>query len=268
LDVLQELTAAIRANGGPEYGSATDRDGADYRGISCAFLFRRDRVKLSAPSPLHPVYGGNHGIDLAYPGHRCNGQTSNPKAINGYLQGDQAVFSRSPQAARFEIRSPDPQTGPVTVHCVNNHFKSNPGKYVDRRRAQASLVAAIYRTLAANDPTAHVVVGGDLNVFPRPDEPLPESHPLHPSDQLAQLYEAGLHNLHDDILRAAPASAYTYVYRGVAQTLDHLYVNEVLRGKLASVHAVHVNSDYAPHYPGAEARGLSDHDPVLAVFRF
>jgi hypothetical protein len=43
-DTLQELTLAIRAQGGPTYDAMYDRNGADDRGIVSAFLFRTERV--------------------------------------------------------------------------------------------------------------------------------------------------------------------------------------------------------------------------------
>ena len=65
---------------------------------------------------------------------------------------------------------------------------------------------------------ARVLFGGDLNVFPRPDDPFAPGDALFPSDQLGPLYdEAGMDNLWDELRRRAPASAYTYVFEGQAR---------------------------------------------------
>ena len=45
-DTLQELALRIAALGGPVYDAASDRDGADDRGIVSGFLYRTDRVQL------------------------------------------------------------------------------------------------------------------------------------------------------------------------------------------------------------------------------
>lgn len=127
---------------------------------------------------------------------------------------------------------------------------------------QARFNAACARTLAAYEPDAWIIVGGDLNTFPRPDEPTPEE----PADQLGALYEAGLINLYDRMVAEHPASAYTYVYLGQAQTLDHLFVSPNAFDRLVRAAAVHINSDYTrdERFPG---KAWSDHDPVVAVFR-
>ncbi|HEX2355096.1 MAG TPA: lamin tail domain-containing protein, partial [Micromonosporaceae bacterium] len=49
-DTLQELALTIRAAGGPAYAAAYDRDGADDRGITAAFLYRTDRLTLAKPT--------------------------------------------------------------------------------------------------------------------------------------------------------------------------------------------------------------------------
>ena len=69
------------------------------------------------------------------------------------------------------------------------------------------------------------MVAGDLNVYPRPDDPF---LPPDPSDQLAPLYDAGLHDLYDTVIAADPAAAYSYVFDGQAQDLDHQFVTESL----------------------------------------
>ena len=112
-----------------------------------------------------------------------------------------------------------------------------------------------------------MVYGGDLNVFPRPDDPIATGSQPTPSDQLAPLYEAGLHNLWDNLVADVPASAYSYSFEGQAQTLDHLFVNDALYGDLVQVRAAHINADWPAEFTGDGSRGSSDHDPQVARFR-
>ena len=85
------------------------------------------------------------------------------------------------------------------------------------------------------------------------DEPVPAT----PADQLGALYEAGLHNLWEDLLEDAPSAAYSYVFQGQAQTLDHLFVNPALYGDLVQMRAAHVDAgwpaDFADDGPRASA---------------
>jgi hypothetical protein len=108
-----------------------------------------------------------------------------------------------------------------------------------------------------------VSYGGDLNVFPRPDDPVPSN----PGDQLGPLYEAGLHNLWDNLVADAPASAYSYDFEGQAQTLDSLFVNPALYGDLIQMRATHINADFSADDPANPSRGASDHDPQVARFQ-
>ncbi|OGO13380.1 MAG: hypothetical protein A2Z66_12030 [Chloroflexi bacterium RBG_13_66_10] len=152
------------------------------------------------------------------------------------------------------------------VYLISNHFSSTPDARVGQRTEQAVYNAAIVAALQAADPDARVVLGGDLNVYPRPDDPFAPGHPLHPSDQLGPLYEQGLTNLFDILVVESPASAYSYVFQGQAQTLDQLFFTPSQGADLARVAAAHVNSDWPSDAAGDGARGTSDHDPIVADF--
>jgi hypothetical protein len=146
---------------------------------------------------------------------------------------------------------------------INNHFKSGPDTCVGHRTEQAKYNAAIVAFLQSANPNALIVVGGDLNVYPRPDDIA-----LGASDQLGSLYDPalGLTNMWDVMLEQAPESAYSYVYLGMAQTLDQMFVNAPLLANLKQFRIAHINSDFPADYPGDVARGTSDHDPNVATF--
>ncbi len=105
---------------------------------------------------------------------------------------------------------------------INNHFKSGPDTCVAHRTEQAKYNAALVAFIQAANPSARIVVGGDLNVYPRPDDIAYGA-----SDQLGSLYASslGLKNLWEVLLDQAPEAAYSYVYLGMAQTLDQMFVN-------------------------------------------
>lgn len=273
-DTLQELALAIIAAGGPEYAAAYDRDGRDARGITAAFLYRTDRLSLAAPGT--GVLGADPGVTYRATGLGYNADAQNPKALNAVLPSDvdtstgvdgANVFTRAPQVARFTVAAKPGSTEGFTLWAVSNHYSSGPDARVGQRREQAAYGAAIVSAITTAEPGARVVYGGDLNVYPRPDDPIARSDSDTPSDQLAPLYTAGLHNLWDNLVAEAPSAAYSYVYQGQAQTLDHLFVTDSLYGDLVRMRAAHVNAGYPADYDGDGPRGASDHDPQVARFR-
>jgi uncharacterized protein len=239
-DTLQELALDVAAAGGGTYDAAFDRNGVDYR----------------APG-------------LAY-----NSDVSNPKALNAVLPADvdrsdtdgDNVFTRAPQVAHFKVAASPGGGEDYDLWAISNHFSSGPDGRVGQRIEQAAYAAAIASAVSAADPDARVVVGGDLNVYPRPDDPFAPGDPRFPSDQLGPLYRAGLSNLWDDLVADVPASAYSYTFQGQAQTLDNLFVNGPLHDDLVHVRAAHVNAGWPADFSGDGPRGLSDHDPQVARF--
>ncbi|GIF64924.1 hypothetical protein Ais01nite_29590 [Asanoa ishikariensis] len=270
-DTIQELALTIKAKGGPAYAAAYDRDGADDRGITAAFLYRTDRVALAPAAATDTVLGATPTVSYRAPGLPYNTDVQNPKSLNADLPGDvdtstgvdgSDVFTRAPQVAKFLVAATPGGNEKSVLWAVSNHYSSTPDGRVGQRREQARYGAAIVTAIEQSDPNARVVYGGDLNVFPRPDDPVQNN----PGDQLAPLYDAGLHNLWEDLARDVPASAYSYSYEGQAQTLDHLFVNNPLYSDLVQMRAAHINADWAANYAGDGSRGSSDHDPQVARF--
>lgn len=272
-DTLQELALAISARGGPRYEAASDRDGADDRGIVSAFLYRSDRVELPTADRRDPVLGREPQLSYT-PGYAYNRDVQNPKALNAPLPEDvrgnpdrdgNSVYTRPPQVARFHIWRAGVGAGrPVEVYMLSNHFSSTPDRRVAQRREQSAYNASILAALQAADPGERLLTGGDFNVYPRPDDPLPSA----PSDQLGPIYERGLQNLFDVLVGDVPASAYSYVFQGQTQTLDQQFVSPSLRGDLRQVRAAHINADFPAEFDGDGSRGASDHDPLVSRFAF
>jgi len=267
-DVLQELALKVAANGGPAYDAAFDRDSSDLRGIAPAFLYRTDRVQLLSPAG-DPVLGMSPAV-AGYTAVPLDGDISNPKTLNALLPaGVEAcetswVFPRAPDVGLFRIWRGDIGASVFTdVYVINNHFKSGPDSCIAHRTEQAKYNAALVAYIQAMKPDARIVLGGDLNVYPRPDDIA-----LGASDQLGSLYnpDLGLKNLWEVLLAQAPESAYSYVYLGMAQTLDQMFVNQPMLADMNQFRIAHINSDFPADYPDDVARGTSDHDPNLAAF--
>jgi len=276
-DTVQELALVIAGRGGPTYDAADDRDGADDRGIISAYMYRADRVELARAVPGDPVLGTSPRVLYRGTALNHNFDVQNPKALNAVLPPDvdlstgvdgTNVFTRPVQVALFRVRSETGARGIVDLYILNNHFSSGPNIRVGQRREQAAYNAAVVQALVHHrGPHARIIVGGDLNVFPRPDDPFAPGDALFPSDQLKALYDVGLVNLWDALLDHSPAAAYSYVFEGQAQTLDQLFVTPSLVDVVSRVWAAHVNSDWPEGYAGYGPRGASDHDPQGADFR-
>ncbi|MFI5840678.1 lamin tail domain-containing protein [Catenuloplanes sp. NPDC051500] len=274
-DTLQELALTVSRAGGPAYATAYDRNGADARGITAAFLYRTDRLSLAPAAAGDPVLGASPAVRYRSAGLATNTDVQNPKTLNAVLPADvdtttgidgTNVFTRAPQVGRFTVRAAPGSSDTYTLWAVANHYSSGPDSRVGQRREQAAYGAAIVDAIEASDAQAKVIYGGDLNVFPRPDDPIATAANPVPSDQLGPLYESGLHNLYDDLLADAPSSAYSYSYEGQTQTLDHLFVNDALYADLIEMRAAHINADWSAEDEANGSRGSSDHDPQVARF--
>lgn len=248
------LLAAIVAAGGPRYAVAQvdPADGADGGApggnIRVAFLYDPARVGF-APRP-----GG--AADAAVGLRADGGLDANPGRVEPRDPAwgsapDGSDGSRKPLAAEFEVAG-------RRIVLVAAHLKSKSedqpefGRYQSparpgeaQRLAQAAVLADFVRRLAEADPDAGIAVLGDFNDGGE-------------SATLARLAEAGLMDL---ALTLPPEERYSYVFGGVAEDLDHVLVNEVLRGG-GALDIVHVNAEFLP------SERASDHDPLLARFSF
>ncbi|HEX6474547.1 MAG TPA: hypothetical protein VF114_05610, partial [Candidatus Limnocylindria bacterium] len=277
-DTLQELGLAITAAGGPTYEAVYDRNGADDRGIVSAFMYRIDTVELLPPDADDPVLGDSPTVEYRGAAEPYNTDVSNPKALNADLPDDVdlstgndggKVFTRPPQVGHFRVWRDGIGLSVFTdLYAISNHFSSTPNARVGQRTEQAAYNAAIAAALEEADAD-RVVIAGDFNVFPRPDDPFATGQAygdddIGPSDQLGPMYEAGLDNLWDTLVTDVPRSAYSYSFEGQAQTLDMQWATDGQMTDLVQVRAAHLNADFAADFDGDVARGASDHDPQVA----
>jgi predicted extracellular nuclease len=243
---LQRLVDAIVAAGGPTYqwreiDPVNDQDGGEPGGnIRQVIMFRTDR-----------------GIAFV---DRPGGGSTTPNTVVGTGAGTQLQFSpgRIAPADSAWSSSRKPLAAELTyqghkLFVVVNHFNSKGGDDPLRgrfqppvrssevqRHQQATLIANFVSQLGSADPSANVIVLGDLNDFEF-------------SETVQILRTSGLHDLMDTL---PPNQRYSYEFEGNAQVLDHVMVSGALFAQPSIVFdPVHVNAEFFDQ--------VSDHDPSV-----
>jgi predicted extracellular nuclease len=246
---FQALTDAIVAVGGPQYefrqiDPLNNADGGAPGGnIRVGFLFRTDR--------------GLSFVD------RPGGDATTPTQVVATPSGPQLTLSpgrvdpqneawfepegtRKPLAGEFRFRG-------KKLFVVANHLKSKTqdeplfGRFqppsevtLPQRIAQGAIVNDFVEEILAIDPTANVIVLGDMNDF-------------HFSEAIDALKADDLVNLTDEL---PENDRYTFVFDGNAQALDHILLSDRLAALPHAYDIVHVNSEFAVQ--------ASDHEPAVA----
>jgi hypothetical protein len=243
---LQRLVDAIVAAGGPTYAwrqidPVNDQDGGEPGGnIRQVIMFRTDRgiafVDRAGGGSTTPntVVGSGSGTQLQFsPGRIAPGDTA-------------WSSSRKPLAAELTYQG-------RKLFVIVNHFNSKGGDdplrgrfqppvevSATQRHQQATLVANFVSQIGSADPSANVIVLGDLNDFEF-------------SQTVQILKDAGLH----DLMETLPLNErYSYEFEGNAQVLDHVMVSGGLFSRPSLVFdPVHVNAEFFDQ--------VSDHDPSV-----
>jgi predicted extracellular nuclease len=242
-----KLINAISAAGGPTYAyrqinPTDDADGGEPGGnIRVGFLFNPARVSFTdrpggtATAAVSVV--GNGGVaQLSFSPGRIDPANSNWSE------------TRKPLAGEFVF-----QGKPVIV--IANHFSSKGGDQPlyartqpptrgseTKRGQQAAIVNTFVKQIFAVQPTARVVVLGDINDFEF-------------STTMSNLL-AGT-SMTDLITTLPAAERYSYVFDGNSQVLDHIVTSASLSDRDYDV--VHINSEFADR--------SSDHDPQVVRVR-
>src|SRR5262245_14048842 len=242
---LSQLVAAIAAAGGPTYAwrqidPADGKDGGAPGGnIRQVFLFRTDRGLSFVDRP-----GGDSATPNAVVG---SGARTHLQYSPGRIDPASGAWtaSRKPLAGEFDYRG-------HKLFVVANHFNSKgsddplrgrfqpPNPVTEtQRRQQAHEVADFVSSISAADPTANVVVLGDLNDFEF-------------SETVQILEAAGL----PDLMGTMPLNQrYSYEFEGNAQVLDHVMFSGPLFARSLVSDPVHVNAEFWDQ--------ASDHDPSV-----
>ena len=247
---LRDLVGAIAAAGGPTYAFFdaapvdNSQGGVPGGNIRNAFLYNPDRVELVSSQALTPDLLSSAGV-------------SDPNAFDG---------SRTPLEGTFTFKG-------ESITVINNHFTSRFGStpvfggiqpFVQageaEREAQSQTTNDYVDFLLSADPDANIIVTGDLNTFQFTND-LAEILPGTGDDQV-------LTNL---IPQAeADDDAYTFIFDGNSQVLDHLFVTDSLLAG-AQFDIVHVNNDFPrddnrAQFTDAQVVVASDHEPLVARF--
>ncbi|MEP6649280.1 MAG: endonuclease/exonuclease/phosphatase family protein [Lapillicoccus sp.] len=246
---LGRLTDAITAAGGAAYQWAQinpvdHQDGGQPGGnIRSVFLYNPDSVTL-AP--------GTAGGSTQVVGVSTGADGTATLSLNpGRVDPTNAAWtsSRKPLAAEFVFQG-------RKVIVVANHFNSKGGdqsadaRFQPPNRAsevqrtqQATVLNAFVKDVLAADPNANVVLAGDFNDY-QFSAPI-----LTLTDNDATL---------TDLITTLPENQrYTYVFNGVSQVLDHIFVTEPVAD--VEYQVVHNNAEFADQ--------ASDHDPQVVRIR-
>ena len=188
----------------------------------------------------------SRGIDVAY---LVRGDRAQILDVQQFV-APEGLTSRPPLLIKVQLEMGDENR---VLYILNNHFTSLAGGEAatePRRTAQAAWNVEITNLLRVADPDAHFVVLGDLNSF-------------YDSLPIEVLRESGLRHVFELLPRE---ERYTYIYQGVAQTLDHILVSPSLWAALEEVHVLHTNADFAMPDPEDDSPiHKSDHDPVIVI---
>lgn len=243
-----QLIEAITAAGGPTYSyrqidSVNNSDGGEPGGnIRVGYLFAAGRGVGFAAAPAGDATTAETVTTTAGKPHLA----LNPGRV---APADSAWnASRKPLAGEFTFRG-------KTVFVVANHFVSKGGDdplfgrfqppaqpSETQRTAQAAVVNGFVKQLLSADPSALIVVLGDLN----------------DSDVATAVKTVAGTQLIDLPSTLPIAQRYTYVYEGNSEVLDHILLSKAAAGAYA-YDVVHVNAEFADQ--------ASDHDPQLVWLR-
>ncbi|HEU5269459.1 MAG TPA: lamin tail domain-containing protein [Jatrophihabitans sp.] len=251
---LTKLTAAISAAGGPSYqwseiDPVNDADGGQPGGnIRVVFLYNPDRVSFVSK----PGGDSTTGVTVSTGSDGTAELSLSPGRVDP--TNDAWTDSRKPLAGEFIFNG-------RKVIVVGNHFDSKGGdQSADgrfqppnrtsevQRQQQATVLNDFVHQVLNADPRANIVLAGDFN-----------DYQFSPSMKTLTDNGATL----TDLITTLPADQqYTYVYNGISQVLDHIFVSTPLSSAgpdAVAYDVIHVNSEF-----GAQA---SDHDPQVVRIR-
>jgi predicted extracellular nuclease len=246
---LTKLAEAIKVLG-PEYRWAVidpvnNRDGGQPGGnIRSAFLYNPKRVTL-VPKELG---GGSTDAVAVLKGSDGTATLSlNPGRVDPANVAWNA--SRKPLAGEFVFQG-------RRVIVVANHFNSKGGDQSadgrfqppirsseTQRELQAAVLNQFVDDILAVDANANVVLAGDFNDYQF-------------SKSMETLTESG--KVLRDLITTLPENEqYTYVFNGVSQVLDHIFVTKPVTD--VEYQVLHLNAEFANQ--------VSDHDPQVVRIR-
>lgn len=224
---------------------------------------------------------------------RCN-DPDGPGPMTGADTGD-VLNDRPPLVAELEVNAANGVSFPVTV--IVNHLKAlsgvdseaapDPGfecfvsdgaRNRAKRHQGAVYLAGLVQGRQLANPDENIVLVGDFNAYQFNDGlvdvmgtvlgvPAADDATVQPDDGL-DLVNPDLSTLISTVTN--PDEAYSYIFGGQAQILDHIIVNDdVLADTAPRLEYAHVNADFRRTTDGNDTSTIyrsSDHDPSVAYF--
>jgi endonuclease/exonuclease/phosphatase family metal-dependent hydrolase len=235
--LLQELAQLAAPGCGFTY-AVTHLESPDVRGIDLALLSNPNLVAVQSAEL-------KQGCTVL--------ETSVADARFDCPAGQDALFSRPPLLVELLVGE-----RPFTI--IVNHFKSKLGGEAGTapwRLAQANHVVGLVTAVLANDPDANIIVIGDFNDYEQ-------------APPLLALAEKG--NMENVLLRLPDETRYSFVFGGVSQLIDGIFVTPALQDNVAEVLILHVNADFPDALgvdvsPEALPFKTTDHDLPLLVLQ-
>jgi uncharacterized protein len=262
-----------------------------------------DRINSTcarAPQYVPYLVQGNDqgGINVGFlVSTRSLGLTDRVEALEVTQFGKTAVFNnpdgstallndRPPLLLRAIVHADNGATYPVTV--IVNHLRSlnglddtGPGsagwpsegdRVRNKRGQQAMFLANLVHARQQANPNERIVLLGDFNAFEFNDGYV-DVMGIVRGDETAEpnvisYFDSPITRplIDGSELTVNPDGAYSYVFEGNAQTLDHIVINEPVVLDAADIQVEHarINADFGVHNFGVAGNALrvSDHDPV------
>jgi hypothetical protein len=214
--------------------------------LTNSLLVRADRVRTTGAFAAQGCSDRDYGVIDTY-GEPCP-------------LGQYPLFNRPPLVVDLHVQGE--WDHPVELRLINNHWKSKAGDEeinARRRIMQAAHVAKLVDE-SRSSGTTQIIVLGDLNDFT-------ENAPL----RYLTANESVLIDPLVDVWNYLPVvDAYSYIFNGVSQVLDHILISPDMVQSVANVDVLHVNADFAmcsSESNVATCQAMSDHDPLLIRLR-
>ncbi len=225
----------------PEYGKD---GGMPSMNIRNAILYRKDKLKL-----VERNQGNSYENTKVLLENGKAKLTYNPGRIG--LDSDAFIATRKPLVALFEMDGKH-------IYVIGVHLSSKRGddpiygpqqppirRSEGNRHKQAKYINAFVKEILSKDKEATVVVMGDINDY----------------DFSVTSANIRGNELIDVMGELAPNKRYSYVYEGMSQVLDNIFINKKYKGEV-NVDVIRVNPEFT-RSQGA----FSDHDPVFIQFK-
>jgi predicted extracellular nuclease len=236
-------------------------DSADLRGLDIALLYRADRFRVTdvrqeqGCTDLQDGLGPDGNQNVRYPQNLLTCDRDG----DGSLDGNR-LFLRPPLVVKLELEAHLEGMKALQVIVIVSHWKSKvedtPRELytLPRRIQEAEFTADLVRRLRLEFPDTPLLLAGDLNDFPT-------------SIPVQKLLATGLM----DLTQAVDAQQrYSYVYRGISQNIDYLFLEPGKGLQADQITPLHLNADYPYVWTSRDDTPIraSDHDLWVARLYF